>query len=230
MIQDKLPPTPGPQQEKSTTGPTNVGGMPPTQPQMPQPPDPAEKHPVADSKADVSHGPFVPGSTDKQADVKGGLPSREARVREDDRGPVGVPRPALRHEGNNIRFDWYPQSVSQVVTLHRGKKAFIESIVANVHSCGSDPGPTSLTFRKVPAGDALTTGKALHTGSIDLIGPVNRDIAGVEQVMAMVHEKADRTLEEGDCIAADFSGAMKNAKGTVKIKLSDVKEDKHESK
>jgi hypothetical protein len=244
---DKIAPSPGQQPDKTKDAPANVGGSPPPQPQKPQPPDPSEKHPVADSKANVDHGPFVPGHTDRQADVKGGVspeiaakrppgfplpaesiedkkPGAAAHPREDDKGPAaspaGIPRTALKQEGNTIRFDWYPASVSQIVTLHRGKKAFVESIVGEVISCGTDPGPTCLTFRKVPAGFALTTGKALHTGSIDLIGPINVDIAGIKQEMAMVPEEADRTIEEGDCIAADFSGAMKGARGTVTIKLS----------
>jgi hypothetical protein len=80
--------------------------------------------------------------------------------------------------------------------------------------------PSASWGRKVPAGYALTTGKALHTGSIDLVGPLNADIVDIDQVMAMVPEEADRTLDDGDCIAADFSGAMKSARGTVTIKLS----------
>lgn len=121
-------------------------------------------------------------------------------------------------DGNTIRFDWYPNSVSQVVALIDGEKR-VEAIIGSVITAGTDPGPASLVFRKVPKGIPLTEGKPLHTGSIDLIGTgLKADHKDQDQTLEMVD---DTNLEEGDCIAADFFGNMSNARGTVMIKVVD---------
>lgn len=123
-----------------------------------------------------------------------------------------APARTVKADGDTIRFDWYATSVSQIVSLNHGRKR-VEAIVGVVITPGDGPGPTSLTFRRVPVGIPLTDGKPLHSGSINLLGATE-----VDQVMAMAPE-ANCNLEEGDCIAADFFGVMRGARGTVMIKV-----------
>lgn len=203
MTQPKLPASPALKSERPPVpqggiSPSGAGGVPPEQPQTPLP-SPPEEGPMADSKSDP-----LPSTRDGRPDRPGGA--------------VGIPEEAHYDGGDAVQFDWHPSSVAQVVLLNTKGRRFIKSIFGTVASPSTGRGPTTLTFRKVGAGQSLSSGVALHSGSIDLIGPGNVDISKIEQILAMAPEE-DRFLELGDCIAADFSGGMANARGGVTIKL-----------
>ncbi len=73
----------------------------------------------------------------------------------------------------------------------------------------------SLTVRKVPSGTAITSGTALHSGSLDLKTAANSEVA-----LTLSSTLDDLVLAQGDSIALDFSGVLTSTAGNVTVGLA----------
>jgi hypothetical protein len=89
----------------------------------------------------------------------------------------------------------------------------VQAINARVDTVGSDAGAVTAVIRKVPSGTAITSGTALHTGSINLKGT-----AATNQALTLTSTAV--ALAAGDALAIDFTGTMTAAVGTVTVAMT----------
>lgn len=92
----------------------------------------------------------------------------------------------------------------------------VKGIYPRVNVQGSDGSAVTAVVKKAASGTAITSGVALHTGSIDLKGTANTN-----QTMTLA---ATDVLEiaAGTCIGLDFTGTLTAATGSVTISLAPV--------
>jgi hypothetical protein len=89
----------------------------------------------------------------------------------------------------------------------------VQAINARVDTAGSDGSAVTAVIRKVPSGTAITSGTALHTGSINLKGT-----AATNQSLTLTSTAV--TLAAGDALAIDFTGTLTAAVGTVTVAMT----------
>lgn len=108
---------------------------------------------------------------------------------------------------------WLASSVDQTFFVAT-RRMIVRSIAARVEVAGTDGGAVTAVIRKVPSGTAITSGTALHTGSINLKGT-----AATVQTLTKSATPSDLVLAAGDSLAIDFTGTLTSATGAVTVHL-----------
>ena len=93
----------------------------------------------------------------------------------------------------------------------------VEVINARVTVAGTDGSAVTAVIRKVPSGTAITSGTALHSGSIDLKGTANTN-----QPLTLSTTASVLLLAAGEALAIDFTGTLTSATGVVTVGLNPV--------
>lgn len=93
----------------------------------------------------------------------------------------------------------------------------VKRIVGRVTVAGNDAGAVTAVVRKVPSGTAITSGTALHSGSMNLKGT-----ADTNQELTLSTTATDLDLASGDALAVDFTGTLTLATGTIIVALAPV--------
>lgn len=111
-------------------------------------------------------------------------------------------------------FVWNPSSVDSVFFV-APRAMVVQSIMPRVEVAGTDAGAVTAVIKKVASGTALTSGTALHSGSINLKGT-----AATNQSLTLSTTDTTVKLAAGDAIAIDFTGTLTAAVGAVTIGMN----------
>lgn len=137
-------------------------------------------------------------------------------IRRPDKGDMDLD--GLDGSGNGfipISGEWVAASVDKVIFV-APRAMRVRRIVGRVTVAGTDTGGVvTATIRKVPSGTAITSGTALHSGSINL-----KSTADTNQVLTLSTTSSDLDLAQGDAIAIDFTGTLTAATGVVTVGLN----------
>lgn len=115
---------------------------------------------------------------------------------------------------------WFHASTEYVATTV-GKRFFTATRpmrVKTIHGTNTvvgTGGAATAVIRKVPSGTAITSGKALHSGSYNFVGTAN-----TEQVLTLSTTSSDLDLAKGDSLAIDPTGTLTSATGVITVGLS----------
>lgn len=112
--------------------------------------------------------------------------------------------------------EWLASSVDKVFFVAT-RSVRVEAITARVTVAGTDGSAVTAVIRKVPSGTVITSGTALHSGSINLKGT-----ADTNQALTLSTTASDLLLAAGDCIAIDFTGTLTSATGVVTVGMNPV--------
>lgn len=133
-------------------------------------------------------------------------------IKQNDDGSMGLQGVDLG-EGGFVpaSAEWTASSADKVVFV--ADRAYtVKGILARVEVAGTDAAAVTAVVKKAASGTAITSGTALHTGSIDLKGT-----AATNQALTL---GADLEIAEGDTIGVDFTGALTAAVGAVTVSLA----------
>ncbi len=109
--------------------------------------------------------------------------------------------------------EWLASSVDK--TFYVAPRAMIvQAINARVEVAGTDGSAVTAVIRKVPSGTAITSGTALHSGSINLKGT-----AATNQALTLSTTATTVALAAGDALAIDFTGTLTSATGVVSVAM-----------
>ena len=114
----------------------------------------------------------------------------------------------------NAETEWLATSVGKSFFV-ANRHLIVKSITARVEAAGTDAGGVTAVVRKVPSGTAITSGTALHSGSINLKGT-----AATNQALTLSTTASDLSIPAGTAIAIDLTGTLTAATGTVTVSLA----------
>lgn len=110
--------------------------------------------------------------------------------------------------------EWVAASVDKTFFVaDRAMK--VKAIRPRVTVAGNDASAVTAVIRKVPSGTAITSGTALHSGSINLKGA-----ADTNQSITLSTTAGELDLAAGDALAIDFTGVLTLATGVVAVHMS----------
>jgi hypothetical protein len=129
-----------------------------------------------------------------------------------DRGDMELPG----YDGNGYGFlvssiRYTSASVDEPIFI-APRAMRVRSITARVEVAGTDASAVTAVVRKVPSGTALTSGTALHSGSINLKGT-----AATNQSLTLSTTDTDLFLSAGDAVCIDYTGTLTAAVGAVTV-------------
>lgn len=90
----------------------------------------------------------------------------------------------------------------------------VKAITARPSVAGTG-GAATAVIRKAASGTAITSGTALHSGSINLVGTVDTN-----QSLTLSTTPGVLDLKAGDALCIDFTGTLTSAVGAVSVALS----------
>lgn len=94
-------------------------------------------------------------------------------------------------------------------------RAYVVKGIRGVNDVIGTGGACTAVIRKVPTGTALTSGRALHSGSYNLVGT-----AATNQILTLSATASDLLLAAGDRLAIDYTGTATSAIGCVTVTLA----------
>jgi hypothetical protein len=114
----------------------------------------------------------------------------------------------------NETTEWVASSVDKVFFVAT-RPYRVKAISARPTAAGTDSGAVSAVIKKAASGTAITSGTALHSGSIDLKGTAN-----TVQDLTLSTTSTDLDIADGDAIGIDFTGTLTTAAGVVTVTLA----------
>jgi hypothetical protein len=109
--------------------------------------------------------------------------------------------------------EWNASSVDKTFYV-ANRRVVVKGIRPRVTVAGTDASAVTAVVRKVPSGTAITSGTALHSGSINLKGT-----ADTNQSITLSTTSSDLLMDAGDALAIDFTGTLTSATGVVSVWL-----------
>jgi hypothetical protein len=113
-----------------------------------------------------------------------------------------------------VTSEWLASSVDKTV-FTASRRFIVKSITARVEVAGTDAGAVTCVVRSAASGTAITSGTALHSGSINLKGT-----AATVQDLTLSTTASELVINDGTSIALDFTGTLTSATGAVTILLA----------
>lgn len=111
------------------------------------------------------------------------------------------------------RTEWLAASVDKSFWVAT-RPYVIQAITARVDVAGTDASAVTAVIKKAASGTAITSGTAVHSGSINLKGT-----AATNQSLTM-NTDASVTIAAGDALCIDFTGTLTAATGCVTVMLT----------
>lgn len=112
-----------------------------------------------------------------------------------------------------VTFEWVAASVDK--TFFVADRAYRVMSITGRPTVAGTGGAATATIRKAADATAITSGTALHSGSINLVGTVNTN-----QTLTLSTTDGVLDLAAGDALSVDFTGTLTSATGVGTVILA----------
>lgn len=132
------------------------------------------------------------------------------------RGDMGLQSSNKQDEGGFIpvNINWIAGDTDKIAFV-ADRPYRVKAIRVRVEVAGTDAGAVTAVVKKAASGTAITSGVALHSGTINLKGT-----AATNQTITLSTTSTDLDIAAGTCLGIDFTGVTTAAVGTVTVTLN----------